>query len=287
MSKHNRWIAGLDLTPRGRGVVRFCRWLAICGRPPERSVAVHAVDPGLLGHLGLQAESHTVLERATAALHAFIGEHGERECFERVTTVEGDYPSRTLEAARVFHHARGIVVGRGERTLGRVTRRLLSAPSGVVAVVPPDFEVPADVEPSVVCCCALDGGEGQTVQFARQLAQSLGGTLRLLHVLSSVDPAGSLYMSARALDELAAVQQEDAERELARVADRHDLGDVDRTVIVGSFAASVLEFAEQQHFGLIVCGARHRSGLDRVLSGSRSMELAQASSCPVLVVPSA
>lgn len=284
MPRKDRWIAGLDLAPRSQGIVRFCRWLA-SRDPAERSVAVHVVDPGVLGYLGLRSENTIVLDRAADAIRAFIAAHGDPSSFERVSAVEGDFPSQTLEAARIFHHARGIIVGRNERSLGRVTRRLLAAPTGIVAVVPPSFEIPQTL--SVVCCCSLDDAEGQVVQVAHQLATRFGAKLSLVHVLSGLEPAGALYMSSRVIEELTALQRDNAQRDLARLAARHELDGVERLVVKGSFVASVMAFAAQKGPCLVVCGTHRRRGLDKVRSASRTLELAQAASFPVLVVPGA
>lgn len=126
------------------------------------------------------------------------------------------------------------------------------------------------------------------VRHAAALAERLGATLHLLHVVVIQPPHEVRSTSPRTVGLLADMDQfkAAARQRLAKLAmtcggmARH----VDVTAGSGSAADEIVEFARQHEIDLVVCGTHGRRGLERVIMGSVSDDVVRDAPCPVLVV---
>lgn len=116
---------------------------------------------------------------------------------------------------------------------------------------------------------------------AAAMAESSGGTLRLVHVRSLL-PVTYMEFVPPQFDE---GQQEDAEERLAEIAARVPLPAerVSAAVRLGSVYNEVLEEADKTGADLIVVGS-HRPTMATYLLGSNASTIVRHARCSVLVV---
>jgi nucleotide-binding universal stress UspA family protein len=198
---------------------------------------------------------------------------------------------RSLEAAREYHYAGALIVGRqapreGHRLLrlGRVARRLLRSLQSPVIVVPPDFQAPGGAGPIVVSTNLRDDAEEGT-RFAADMAARLGRPLVVLHIVPFADDYGAHYIPAASRKKIAAENQVEGEAELKAWLARHGVSGAEGLVVQGGVVESILRVAKERDASLVVSGSRLLSALERLLLTSIGSELAASAPCPVAVVP--
>ena len=110
-------------------------------------------------------------------------------------------------------------------------------------------------------------------------------------IISSPGDAGSItsmpFEPGLANDpELVKIQTEVSDNIINRTIEKY-AGDlvVNHVSEYGSTAESIVEYSNQINVDLIVIGTHHRSGLDRILSGSIAEHVVRHSNVAVLVVP--
>ena len=141
-------------------------------------------------------------------------------------------------------------------------------------LVPTDFSAHADA--------ALD--------YAIELAEPLGATIALLHVIE--DPlAAGMWSSELYSAEIAGLQinlMKDAEERLRRtVADAANPVITEHVVRTGRAAATIVEAAVDTKADLIVMGTAGRTGLAHMVMGSVAERVVRAAPCPVLTLRAA
>src|SRR5690606_9262026 len=182
---------------------------------------------------------------------------------DELHVVQGHHAEESLEAARVYHHAEGLIVGRQaprEGThllrLGKVARRLLRRLDGPVVVVPPDWE-PESVPDDGPILCATNLGDGAVTaaRFAAETAARLGRSLVLVHTLAAPEDYGAHYIPAASRQKIAAESQAQGERELAAWVEELGLVDAQLHVRQGHVTEQVLRLARETHAAMIVTGS--------------------------------
>jgi nucleotide-binding universal stress UspA family protein len=131
----------------------------------------------------------------------------------------------------------------------------------------------------------------RAVHYATTLAHRLGARLELLHVVEDPFVAGA-WTSDVFLpydDDLLRNLTDGAERELAaRKESARALGvTADTAVITGRPMYSILEYAREGGFDLIVMGTHGRTGLSHVFMGSVAERVVRQAPCPVLTMRAA
>jgi nucleotide-binding universal stress UspA family protein len=128
-----RWMIGLDLEARSRGVLELAGWLRACARAPaaQEFVAVHVLDERARRLLGAD-QQHELVAFAERALHEFVDEFDVAPAVTSWRIVSAETPERGISEALGADELDGLVIGGlGERVgrrlprLGRVARRLL------------------------------------------------------------------------------------------------------------------------------------------------------------------
>jgi len=295
MSTHeHRWIVGLDLRPTGQGALRFVRWLGEATVSGTSSfVGIHVLEDVPL-HAALHY--HHLDELMTGAreqAQLMVDKAGAKEIMSETHVVRGRSADESLEAARVYHHAGGLVVGRqaprqGHHLLrlGKVARRLLRSLQGPLMVVPPDWE--PDVTSSegpVLCATNLSKGAVEAAHFAAELAASLGRTLTLVHSVPVPDDYGAYYIPEASRQKIALEHQAEGERDLSAWAQGNGLAGAEEVVRQGHVSEQIVAVARETQAVVLVTGSRRLSAVERWLLTSVGSEIAATSPCPVAVVP--
>ena len=142
-------------------------------------------------------------------------------------------------------------------------------------LVPTDFSAPSDA--------ALD--------YARQLAEKVGASVHLLHVVEESFATGpiasEMYMAGTGRT-IAAVMKDAQARLSHRVtaADRARLR-MTSEVVGGSSASTIVDYAAENGFDLIVMGTHGRRGMAHLMMGSVAERVVRAAPCPVMTVRTA
>lgn len=131
----------------------------------------------------------------------------------------------------------------------------------------------ADQAPVVV---PLDGSKNaeNALPMAAAMARAYGAPIRLVHVLDD-DLARNQADIDRAQEQFAAYG--------ARLAEREGLPEARATVLTGSAARAVIDFAEGAQ--MVVLATHGRSGLKATLIGSVADKIVRGANVPTLVVP--
>ncbi len=137
-------------------------------------------------------------------------------------------------------------------------------------LVPTDFSGPSDA--------ALD--------HARMIAERFGATIHLLHVIEEhpvTDPFGSeLFISEQ--PEIRATRLDEARERLSHRLSSWDRthGRITKEVIFGRAAQTIVDYASDNGFDLIVMGTHGRTGLAHLLMGSVAERVVRTATCPVV-----
>lgn len=118
---------------------------------------------------------------------------------------------------------------------------------------------------------------------AKALAESCNARLNLLHVVEyvPVDPAGEALLPPPVNMEEELVDA--ARKRLDALAEKLELPDCRRHVVLGNIKTEVARFASENDVDLIVLGSHERHGL-QLLFGSTERSVLSAAPCDVLAV---
>ena len=136
--------------------------------------------------------------------------------------------------------------------------------------------VPTDFSPSSDAALAC----------ARAVAKRFGASLHLLHVVN--DPYRVLYSNDVYVAEVEGLRT-DLVNEAIRALKERSAPSADEPpatvdAIIGTPAASIVEYAEGRDIDLIVMGTHGRDGMSHVLMGSVAERVVRMAPCPVLTV---
>ena len=122
----------------------------------------------------------------------------------------------------------------------------------------------------------------QAFNYARGLAQQLGASLHLLHVVNRQLLAEGLAAEASITEDVAigSALVEDMKARLRKLAP--DAASAE--VLFGFTAKSIVDYASRLGVDLIVMGSHGRSGIAHVLLGSVAEAVVRTAPCPVLTV---
>jgi nucleotide-binding universal stress UspA family protein len=122
--------------------------------------------------------------------------------------------------------------------------------------------------------------------MVRNLEQKIAMQVHFLHILEvpdtvSMDPDGKIQTCGEIDSDYVEKRREIADRKLAAL--KNSYGDRIQThLLLGKSIDGILDFAEEQHFDLIVMGTKGSSGVKEALSGSETQRIARRSKIPVL-----
>jgi nucleotide-binding universal stress UspA family protein len=265
-----QWLAGDQRRPLH----------AITVLEPNEMVAVVAGVPAL-------AEPYRAEERAAIAdlLEARLARTRRgRGRSQRVDVVEGPAVLTVADVARE-REAHAIVIGTGQHgALGRLVYgeravQIARVSDRPVVVVPPNA-VAGPVSEAIVAVDFSPASQ-RAARFAIEMLAD-GGRLTLVHVKSAVNLSEE---SAGWWEDAYERRTTDLFRRFAASL-RPERGITIAThMLHGDVAQMLLAFAHEQGAGLIACGGRRHSFIERVLLGSVSTELIRRADCTVVVLP--
>lgn len=263
----------------------------------------------------LGAELHVLHLVENAFLHAVVSDplaieaaaqknlndrlsEDDRSRFRVTAAVEqSDTPAEAIVSYARVHHINLIVMGTHGRRgvshalIGSVAEKVVRAapcpvmtfretpgaqePIGASIVrilVPTDFSAPSDA--------ALGCG--------RELAAGFGASVRLIHIIDELAGAASAGMDFGVAEspDARSARLADARERLAHRTATHDAGSASATteVIVGRSAETIVRYATDGGFDLIVMGTHGRNGVAHLLMGSVAEHVIRAAPCPVMTV---
>ena len=148
-----------------------------------------------------------------------------------------------------------------------------------------------DADRPVICAFEDTATGKHALRASAWLAHALETPLLVAHVF---DPMGVAALPTREMiehsitdDDLERTARERAHRELEHAAERVDGVQVESELLEGQPVPALLELASRRGARLLVTGTRARMGLDWVLMGSVTADLAARAPCPVVTVPRA
>ncbi len=267
----------------------LAQWLATDQERPLQAIAV--VEPHEMAAIaaGIPALPDRCRVEERAAIVELLGERvsrlaGGRGGAIRVDVIDGPAANTVVEVAHE-RAAHAIVVGTGQHgALGRIVygeravqiARLADRP---VVVVPPGAK--AGPVSDAIVAVDFSPASQRAARFAVEMLAD-DGWLTLVHVKSAVDQS----------EEGAGWWEEAYERRTADLFRRFVASlRLDRGITVatrmlhGDVAATLLAHALEHGAGLIACGGRRHSFVERMLLGSVSTELIRRAECTVVVMP--
>ena len=139
-------------------------------------------------------------------------------------------------------------------------------------LVPTDFSEPSDA--------ALD--------YARRLARRFGASLHLLHVIEPFAAAGmvsnEMYNGTTPGQYELLVKEAQAKFAQRAFPPGREPGKTTTEVMTGRSAQTIVDYASDHGFDLIVMGTHGRTGLAHLLMGSVAEHVVRTASCPVMTV---
>ncbi|MCU0356704.1 MAG: universal stress protein [Cyclobacteriaceae bacterium] len=127
------------------------------------------------------------------------------------------------------------------------------------------------------------------IRYALSMARKLDGKVTLLHVVDVGEHAASMRLRLHSLiDEMVRIAGDDFEQLLAEMKKYNKTGRaIKYDIIQGtSFVDSVSRYAKKTKANFILMGTHGASGLKKVVMGSNTASMLEASTVPVLAIPS-
>lgn len=289
-----KWIVGIDLRHRSDGAIKFARWLRRTSADVEACglVGVHVIESASLGALTRAEPRPLVLQRLTDESRLVIDHAGAQGDFLKVDAIEGRSAAHSLEAACIYHHADGLIVGRKAATderalirLGSVARQLLRSLAAPVFVVSPDLDPEAIGAGPIVVAVTPSDSASSAVGLARALGQRLGRELVFVRVVSVPEDYAHIYWSNAALAAFRDQYIHRASESLREWLGERGFAEARQEVRYGPEVTEILAVAHRLDAPFLVCGSRLLGPLERMLTPSTSSELAAHAPGAVLVVP--
>jgi nucleotide-binding universal stress UspA family protein len=127
------------------------------------------------------------------------------------------------------------------------------------------------------------------VQYAIKIANKLGGTITLLHVINIIQPTrATMRLQLKSLEkDLVDTAKEDLDIFVHEVSKQLKTSDPIKMKVVkgANFNDTIKKEAKKLRTGLIVMGTRGASGLKKYVMGSNTTSVIEVSHVPVLAVP--
>lgn len=170
--------------------------------------------------------------------------------------------------------------------LGSVAEEVLrTAGCPVLTVRPEDAVEPGGPPENILVPVDFSEHAELALASAGALARHFGAGLDVLHVIADLGVPDPYFADAAELRALTKAARDRVPEALADTAERV-LGDLPAGthMEVGTPAATIAEFAEENGADMIVVGSHGRTGVQRVFLGSVAEAVVRRASCPVLTV---
>ncbi len=126
----------------------------------------------------------------------------------------------------------------------------------------------------------------KVLPFARFLAEKLGASLSLLHVVRGAEDFTGFDMGAAWFASFEQELVSGAEKAMERFVHEELEGvpNVEQKVVMGDVVEEILKEVDNIGAEMIVIGTHGRKGLEKIVFGSVAREVVQKASCPVVTV---
>lgn len=284
-----RWVVGVDARELSRGARVLAHWLATSEHNVVYGVYVVEWMPSL-GREHEPGHPDPLQDLAAQVLQPLVDDPRivAHESLEAGSAEEG------LRRAMADRQAHVLVLGRrapigggvGAIRLGRVARRFVRELPFVVLVVPPDLQPEQIGSGPVVLAHDPAQPSEDAVRWAARVAEVMGRTLTLVHVLPPVDRRP--YLPPPVQDEVQAMVQHPAEAFDAwaeRAGVGPGVGPIEQVCVEGAPVPALIAAAQARHACMLVTGSRGLDGVQRLYLASVGTELAATAPLPVALVP--
>lgn len=294
-----RILVPTDFSERARQALPHALWLAEefdAELHVLHALVLHGDDPGRTegafpdldeAHAQLRQWAAERMEESVADVDVSrirVVEAQERGLAAAPTIVEYAEDHEVDLVAMATHGRRGV----RRMLLGSVAEEVLRTAGCPVLTVRPDEDgPPGRGGPPEKILVGVDFSEHSELALASagRLARHFGAELDVLHVIAELGIPDPYFADAAQLRALTKAARDRVPEALAETADRV-LGDVEvgTHMEVGTPAATIAEFAEEEGSGLIVLGSHGRTGMRRIFLGSVAEAVVRQAPCPVLTV---
>ena len=253
--------------------------------------SLHAINVVELDEYPADVESEAaeeVIQRGEETLATVRGRAADVGVSATTHVIETADPiHQTIIDYAIDHDAALIVMGTHGRTglnrlvLGSVTERTLRTSPVPVLTVHEDITLDPDFETILV---PTDGSEAANVaaDHGITLAGATDAAMHVVHVVDLTAISGE-FGGAEVLNALEEAGQQAVDDVIDR-AGKADLRTVEASVLSGTPARAILDYAEERDIDLIVMGTHGRTGLERYLLGSVTEKIVRVADVPVLTV---
>ena len=254
----------------------------------------HDAELHIVHVAGPQDEADTALPVSQDTLQEWLGQPSGSFSLDTLSIVqhqvESDAPPERLVAYTEDQDIDLVVMGthgrRGIRRmiLGSVTEEVLRKASCPVLTVRSDAEeAPKQAIRRILVPVDFSEASEIAVQHAKEIAQTYGAEIDLLHVVEEV-----VYPSAYGVEPPYVPSQDvvaRVEKALGSMA-REDIGyeHVQVSARIGYAPLTILDYVESNDIDLIVLATHGRTGLDRMLLGSVAERVIRRAPTPVFIV---
>lgn len=292
-----RILVPTDFSERAKRVLPHALWLAQefgAELHMVHALVLHGDDPaGDEGAFPDLEEAHAQLRRWAAermeesvadvdASGVRVVEAQERGIAAAPTIVEYAEDHDVDLVVMATHGRRGV----RRMLLGSVAEEVLRTAGCPVLTVRPDETIGPGGPPEKILV-PVDFSEHSELALvsAGELARRFGAELDVLHVIAELGVPDPYFADAAELRALTKAARDRVPEALADTAERV-LGDVGAGthMRVGTPAATIAEFADEQGSDMIVLGSHGRTGMKRIFLGSVAEAVVRQAPCPVLTV---
>jgi nucleotide-binding universal stress UspA family protein len=289
-------LCPIDFSETSRLALRYAATIAVRGHAVLRVAYVN--DPLLIAAAAAALRDRHLAERSARELQTFIdatlSTHVQTSLDLKLHVAIGDAAAE-IEAAAARGRSDLIVLGSHGLTgadrllVGSTTLRLLQRSAIPVLAVPragehlvtsPSASWPGE---RIVAALELDGSTAQEVDVAAHIAQWLGSSLLLIHVVSAVAAPAWFQADLSAHDRILVARAQRRLEALTRRGQKHVT--TQARVVWGRVADEVAAVAAAERTGLLITALRDRRGWFGAKRGSISYHVLTHATAPVLAYP--
>lgn len=137
---------------------------------------------------------------------------------------------------------------------------------------------------TIVVATDFSPASAQAMEHARMLAEGLGASVHLVHIVEDPYAAAAWSEAFLAMPDIREPLRQEAEQRLREAASVFGSLPTTMEAVVGTPAATIVETAAARSADLIVMGTHGRSGVAHLLLGSVAERVIRLAPCPVLTV---
>ncbi len=288
-----KWIVGIDLRPQSDGPVRFATWLSkqLATTEGESFAGIHVLEREQIQHIGQMVDIEESKRQTQSAMTRVVEEAGGAEVLaDRSLVVDVDAEDGLADVCR-HNQDPVLIIGRRAKRgedklvrLGRVARRVLRTLPAPVIVTPPDLDPDSLGDGPIIAATDTRDDARAACAFAVELAEKLGRSVLLAHVVPMPEHWGASYLPRDSVARVTRELQAGGELQLEKWAKEQGLQGHAGVVIQGGVLARLLALADETRAPMIVVGSHKLNAVARFFVASVGSELAAMAKVPVVVV---